>query len=271
MAIDEDMAWAALLAARDAWRPDGPRATVAHGGLALSPDLSWRAPGGDAPTQAARDLLDFLLPLLAPRIAFAQLGQSLDGRIATASGHSHYVTGPRSLVHLHRLRALADAVVVGAGTLLADDPRLTVRHCAGPNPLRVVLDTRGGLRADRHAFADGAAPTLVLGPAGAAAPGRAEAAALPRGGDGFDARGVLDLLAARGTRRVLVEGGGATVSRFLAAGALDALHVVVAPIVIGSGRHGLDLPPIATLDAALRPRARRLALGEDMLFELRLP
>ena len=259
MAIDEDMAWAALLAARDAWRDDRPGATVAHGGLELSPNLSWRATGPAAPTLAARDLLDFLLPLLAPRIAFAQLGQSLDGRIATASGHSHYVTGPRSLVHLHRLRALADAVVVGAGTVLADDPRLTVRHCTGPNPLRVVIDTRGGLRADRHVFADGAAPTLVLCPGGTAAPGRAEAATLPRGQDGFDARAVL------------VEGGGATVSRFLAAGALDALHVVVAPIVIGSGRQGLDLPPIATLDAALRPRARHLALGEDMLFELRLP
>jgi riboflavin-specific deaminase-like protein len=271
MAIDEDMAWAALLAARDAWRPDGPGAMVVHGGLELSPALSWRATGPAAPTRAARDLLDFLLPLLAPRIAFAQLGQSLDGRIATASGHSHYVTGPRSLLHLHRLRALADAVVVGAGTVLADDPRLTVRLCAGPNPLRVVIDTRGGLRADRHVFADGAAPTLVLRPGGAVAPGRAEVAALPRGQDGFDARAVLDLLAARGARRVLVEGGGATVSRFLAAGALDALHVVVAPMLIGSGRQGIDLPAISTLDAALRPRTRHLALGEDMLFELRLP
>ena len=96
-------------------------------------------------------------------------------------------------------------------------------------------------------------------------------AALPRGQDGFDARAVLDLLAARGARRVLVEGGGATVSRFLAAGALDALHVVVAPMLIGSGRQGIDLPAISTLDAALRPRTRHLALGEDMLFELRLP
>ena len=271
MAIDEDMAWAALLAARDAWRPGGPGGPVAQGGLELFPTLDWRATGAQEPTHGARDLLDFLLPLLRARIAFAQLGQSLDGRIATASGHSHYVTGPRSLVHLHRLRALADAVVVGAGTVLADDPRLTVRLCTGPNPLRVVIDTRGGLPADRHVFADGAAPTLLLAPGGTPVPGRAEAAALPRHAGGFDARAVLDLLAARGATRVLVEGGGATVSRFLAAGALDAMHVVVAPMVIGSGRQGIDLPAIATLDAALRPRARHLALGEDMLFELRLP
>ncbi len=270
MAIDEDMAWAALLAARDAWRPGGPGGTVALHGLELSPGPSWRATGPGAPSQAARDLLDILLPLLAPRVAFAQLGQSLDGRIATASGHSHYVTGPRSLVHLHRLRALADAVVVGAGTVLADDPRLTVRLCPGPSPLRVVIDTRGGLPAGRHVFADGAAPTLLLAPPGTRAPGRAEAAVLPRAADGFDPRGVLGLLAARGATRVLVEGGGATVSRFLAAGALDALHVVVAPMVIGSGRQGIDLPEIATLDGALRPRSRHLALGEDVLFALEL-
>ena len=63
-----------------------------------------------------------------------QIGQSLDGRVATATGHSHYINGPAGLAHLHRLRALVDAVVVGVGTALADDPQLTVRRVAGPQP-----------------------------------------------------------------------------------------------------------------------------------------
>src|SRR5215470_8789505 len=81
-----------------------------------------------------------------------QIGQSLDGRIATPSGHSCYINGPEGIAHLHRLRALVDAVVVGAGTVRADDPQLTVRCVTGPNPVRVVIDPRGTLPAQSRAF-----------------------------------------------------------------------------------------------------------------------
>src|SRR5262245_27675971 len=76
-----------------------------------------------------------------------QFGQSIDARIATASGHSHYINGAAGLAHLHRLRALVDAVVIGVGTAVADDPQLTVRHVAGPSPARVVIDPKGRLPA----------------------------------------------------------------------------------------------------------------------------
>jgi riboflavin biosynthesis pyrimidine reductase len=89
-------------------------------------------------------------------------------------------------------------------------------------------------------------------------------------GSGFAPAAVISLLAARGAQRILVEGGGITVSRFLAAGALDRLHVVVAPMLIGSGRPGLSLPAIDHLDQALRPAHRRESLGEDVLYELQL-
>jgi hypothetical protein len=74
-------------------------------------------------------------------MAVGQIGQSLDGRIATLSGHSRYINGSQGLCHLHRLRALVDAVVVGAGTVRADDPQLTVRHVAGPTPVRARAPT----------------------------------------------------------------------------------------------------------------------------------
>ena len=82
-----------------------------------------------------------------------QIGQSLDGRVATAGGHSHYINGPAGLAHLHRLRAIVDAVVVGVGTALADDPQLTVRHVAGRNPARVVIDPGARLPAAAKMFA----------------------------------------------------------------------------------------------------------------------
>jgi riboflavin-specific deaminase-like protein len=289
-AIDAETAWKALLIARDRWRIGSPAAPVRLSAneatlLELSPDRTWQSFGNAVHADAAL-LLNRYLPLLAPQLVIGQLGQSLDGRIATANGHSHYVTGPESLVHLHRLRALVDAVVVGAGTVLADDPQLTVRHCPGPNPLRVVLDPLRKLPLQRRLFCDGQAPTLVLASIPALAPdpeaapnpdpdpaaGRTETALLSVSddGSGFAPAAVLSLLAARGAQRILVEGGGITVSRFLAAGALDRLHVVVAPMLIGSGRPGLSLPAIDHLDQALRPAHRRESLGEDVLYELQL-
>lgn len=265
-----------MLLARDRWRVGSSAQLIRLSEneatlLELSPDRTWQSFGNTVQADAAL-LLNRYLPLLAPQLVIGQLGQSLDGRIATANGHSHYVTGPESLLHLHRLRALADAVVVGAGTVLADDPQLTVRHCPGPNPLRVVLDPLRKLPLQRRLFCDGLAPTLVLTAVPALAANRAETELLSVAddGSGFAPAAVLSLLAARGAHRILVEGGGITVSRFLAAGALDRLHVVVAPMLIGSGRPGLCLSAIDHLDQALRPAHRRESLGEDVLYELQL-
>jgi diaminohydroxyphosphoribosylaminopyrimidine deaminase/5-amino-6-(5-phosphoribosylamino)uracil reductase len=210
----------------------------------------------------------------APRWVVGQLGQSLDGQIATGSGHSHYVTGPLDLERLHHLRALADAVVVGAGTVAADNPRLTVRRGRwrerpGVHPLRVVLDPRGTLSPTHHLFQVGDAPTLWLQESGGAMGAVAEhveVVQLPPGG--LEPAAVVALLRRRGAARILVEGGGVTVSRFLAAGLLDRLHLVVAPLLVGPGRQGISLPPVERLDQALRPRCRTFALGADVLFDL---
>lgn len=192
-------------------------------------------------------------------VVIGQLGQTLDGRIATACGHSRYVNGAVALDHLHRLRAMVDAVIVGAGTLRDDDPALTVRRCTGANPVRVVLGGRRAIPRDRKLFTDGAAPTRIAG----------EDLASERCAEGLiDPRLVLDALAAEGFRVVLVEGGAATVSRFLAAGCLDRLHLLVAPTVLGSGRPGLVLQEVDTMDEVCRFDVARYALGEDLLFDL---
>lgn len=266
--LDGEAAWARLLRVRG-------EADAVAAGLVRRPGRGWRW-RGDASTEATR-LADLYLPLClaGPTCAFAQLGQSLDGGIATRTGDAVYVTGEEDRRHLHRLRALADAVVVGVDTVGADDPRLTVRACAGPSPVRVVLDHRGRAATRRRVFTDSAAPTLwALGCAGRTEAERAgdgvEVLRLPCGDHGFAPRDVLATLARRGLGRVLIEGGGVTVSRFLAAGALDRLYVTVAPLILGDGVPGLRFPGTARMRDALRAPARRFALGEDTLFELDL-
>jgi len=225
-------------------------------------------PAGDVPWDLYRDLAAACRE--RPTV-IAQIGQSLDGRIATESGHSHYVNGPESLRHLHRLRAIADAVVVGATTAVLDNPRLTTRRVPGPNPVRVVIDPRGRVPASHALLTDPDAETLLV--SGAARGGLpAHCSTLDSGGaDGhMDPHLLLKALRARGLRTILVEGGGQTISRFLSEKLIDRLQVSVAPMIIGSGRPGLALAEIETLDAALRFEARTYPLGKDTLFDCRL-
>lgn len=268
--LDEIEAWRLVLAARAG-------GAGRHGPLAVADDGGWQCAG--SPTPEAEAVFELYLPLLAARargtrpFVVALLGQSLDGRIATLSGHSHFVNCDAALVHLHRMRAICDAVLVGAGTVALDDPRLTVRRCEGNSPLRVVFDPDARAPTERAVFRDKAASTLALRGTGAdAAPsGRAEIAEIARDADGrVSIAGALDALASRGCRLVLVEGGGQTVSRFLEAKRVDRLQLAIAPIVIGSGRPSIALPPIETLADALRPPTRRVSLGADTLFECRL-
>ncbi|MCT8467628.1 RibD family protein [Chromohalobacter canadensis] len=233
---------------------------------------AWQAEGDV--TVEATALLDTLLPCCATPGGFVigQLGQSLDGRIATVSGASHYVTGEASRVHLHRLRALVDAVVIGAGTACADDPRLSVRHVPGHNPVRVILDPNGRVPATHGVFQNAEAPTLHITrhPLPRETLGAHVETCVVEDAAELTPAALRSTLAARGLRRVLVEGGGQTVSRFLADGELDRLHVVVAPLLIGSGRPAVSLAEIETLDTALRPPCRTFAMGDDTLFDLAL-
>jgi diaminohydroxyphosphoribosylaminopyrimidine deaminase / 5-amino-6-(5-phosphoribosylamino)uracil reductase len=202
-------------------------------------------------------------------MVIGQIGQSLDGRIATASGHSKYINGPAGIAHLHRLRSLVDAVVIGVGTALADDPRLTVRQVAGPHPARVVLDPGGRLAASAKVFtADGVRRLLVTAEGTRCdLPSDVEVVALAAAEGCIAPPTILAALAERGIRRILIEGGADTVSRFLTYGCLDRLHVTVAPIIFGSGRPGFILPPVERADQALRAPMRIYQLDDEVLFD----
>ena len=198
-----------------------------------------------------------------------QIGQSLDGCVATASGHSRYINGPAGLTHLHRLRSIVDAVVVGVGTALADDPRLTVRHVIGRDPARVVIDPGARLRASAKMFARDGVRRLVVTAQDVKPqlPAGIEIVALQAFQRRIAPEAILCALHERGLRRILIEGGAETVSRFLVANCLDRLHVVVSPIIIGNGRPSFNLPPIERVQEALRAPTEIHHLGGDVLFD----
>ncbi len=289
-----DSAWTILLAASamaDAVEQQGRRAgfgvdehaqlhqlPVDHSDavIAWHPESAWQSclPPDD-PRSA---MLDLYLPVCgttAHPITVGHLGQSLDGFIATHSGDSQFVTGHDNLVHLHRMRALCGAVVVGAGTVAADDPQLTTRFVAGPNPLRVVFDPARRLASTYRVFTDEAAPTLYVCGRSRIAPGEthvgsAAVVGVDDAGPERDMAQVLSLLRARGYPRVFVEGGGITVSAFLEANLLDRLQIAIAPLLIGDGRPAIRLAPHASLRDCRRPRYRVFLMGGDVLFDCEL-
>lgn len=202
-------------------------------------------------------------------VIVGQLGQSLDGRMATATGHSKYINCPAGIDHLHRLRSLVDIVVVGVGTAIADNPQLTVRQVPGPQPARAVIDPRGRLDANARLFAEDGVRRLLITAEGsdALAPPGVEIITLPAQDGNIAPSDIASALRREGMRRMLIEGGADTLSRFIAARCLDRLHVTVAPVMLGAGGPGIELPPLERADQAHRMPARVHKIEDDVLFD----
>ncbi|MDR3373427.1 MAG: RibD family protein [Ancalomicrobiaceae bacterium] len=212
--------------------------------------------------------LPFILADRSRSLVVGQLGQSLDGRIATPSGASRGISGDAALDHLHRIRALVDAVIVGAGTVVADNPRLTTRRIAGRSPARVLIDPNGRSSRQAHWLTSGDVARIVFSDCGDGWPTDVIRIPSPDGDGRFPPAMIIETLGLLGWKKLLVEGGARTVSQFLDAGALHRLHITVAPVILGSGPAGLDLHPIDLLNEARRPRVGLHILGDgNVLYD----
>jgi len=194
-----------------------------------------------------------------------KLAATLDGRVAAADGGSRWITGPEARADAHELRARCDTVLVGVGTVLADDPQLTVRSAdGGPvqrQPLRVVADTHGRTP-EQARVRDGQADTWV-----------ATGASVGTDPDGrLDLRCLLRDLYERDRRHVLLEGGPALAAAMVAAGLVDSVVAYVAPALLGDGPAALGSVGVTSLADVLRldlVDVRRL--GPDVRIEAHLP
>ena len=173
---------------------------------------------------------------------------SVDGKIALPSREQTRISGEEDIARVHRLRARVDAILVGVGTILTDDPKLTVKekYAKGRNPIRVVLDS--GLRVPESALVlGGAAPTLIFNSVKNGRMGSAELVRCPEKNGKLDLHCVIDELEKRGVRTLMVEGGGTVIWNFLKEGMADELNVFVGDMVIG----GRDSPTLADGEGAV--------------------
>ncbi|WP_394252386.1 GTP cyclohydrolase II [Arthrobacter pityocampae] len=202
-------------------------------------------------------------------LVVGQLRQSLDGFIASRSGDAGLHEDRGDHGHLQRLRALVDAVVVGASTVHAEDCSLAVRDVPGRGPVRVVLDRSATVAPGARVLADDGVPTLWLVGADAEVPDGLPSTVevLRLEAEDFAPQRILDVLQARGLGKVLVEGGGNTVSRFLEAGLLDRLYLTTAPVLVGDGVPGIRFTGSDALAEARAAPVRRFVFGQDICTE----
>jgi len=197
---------------------------------------------------------------------------TLDGRSAAADGTSRWITGEVARADVHRLRAECDAVVVGVGTVLADDPLLDVRPDEGRQPLRVIVDSTGRTPLTARALAGPAPAVVAIRAAAADDPGYPRTLELPTGKDGHvDLPALLQQLAVRhDVVSVLLEGGPTLAGAFVAAGLVDRVVGYVAPALLGEGPPALAAAGVGTISAAHRLRLDEVTrLGDDVRLTLR--
>jgi diaminohydroxyphosphoribosylaminopyrimidine deaminase / 5-amino-6-(5-phosphoribosylamino)uracil reductase len=206
-----------------------------------------------------------------------KFAQTLDGRIATASGHARWISSPASLRFAHRLRAIHDAILVGAGTILTDNPELTCRLVRGRDPLRIVLDSALRLSPDANIFSDGKR-TLVASTHRAPAEGRRllEKKGVEVLEIGEDPAGRIDLgelltvLGKRTISSLLVEGGASVATSFLKENLVDRLLVILAPKIVGEGINAIGELGIRKMDDALAFSFHRIIRrGADLILDAR--
>lgn len=257
-----------------------PNPHVAGGGVEALRAAGVAVDVGIAADECAEILRPFRKHVTTGRpLVTLKLAASLDGRIATARGDSRWITGEPARRLVHRWRDAADAVMVGAGTVIADDPRLTCRRRGGRDPLRVVIDGRLRVPPAAAVFNPplSSRTVLVTGEHGVRrlAPWRergVEVIRLPARAGRLDLGVVFDVLGRRGLLWVMIEGGGGLAAEALRQGVADEMKLFLAPRIVG----GDGVPVIGALGfermtEVLQPDLKKVSrVGEDLLVEIDL-
>ncbi len=223
----------------------------------------------------ARKLNEAFIKYITTDMPFviAKCGMSLDGKIATRTGDSRWVTGEESRKYVHQIRNQVDAILVGSRTVMLDDPSLTTRlpQANTQDPIRVILDSSEYLGADRKVFTvKSNAPTWIIVAEEREIEGVDEVITIPRGTGGLDMQALMRELARREVMSVLIEGGGTTHASAFEAGIVDKAMFFIAPKIIGGKEAVTAVDGVGSeymADAIALERMTATPVGNDILIE----
>ena len=212
-------------------------------------------------------ILKILIPILRnnKRLVIAQIGQSLDGRIALNNGNSHYINNPKSIIYLHCLRSISDAIIVGSNTIKKDNPLLTTRKIEGSNPKRIIIDGTLSLNNNYKIFNDGNENIIFTKSHKKVNLNNSTIIRLKE--KNFTKRLIIQLKKLK-YKYILVEGGSKTISELINNQYIDILQLMIAPILIGSGINSLNLKEISNLNKAIRPKYSFNQLENEIIVNL---
>ena len=214
-----------------------------------------------------QSILNILLPILRKnkKLVIAQIGQSIDGRIALNNGNSHYINNPKSIIYLHCLRSISDAIIVGSNTIKKDDPLLTTRKIKGTNPKRIIIDGSLSLNNKFKIFNDGN-ENIIFTKSNKNI--RLNNSTIIRLKEINFTKNLITQIKKLKYKNILVEGGSKTISELINNKYIDILQFMIAPILIGSGINSLNLKEISNLNKAIRPKNNFNELENEIIVNL---
>ena len=214
-----------------------------------------------------QSILNILLPILRKnkKLVIAQIGQSIDGRIALNNGNSHYINNPKSIIYLHCLRSISDAIIVGSNTIKKDDPLLTTRKIKGTNPKRIIIDGSLSLNNKYKIFNDGN-ENIIFTKSNKNI--RLNNSTIIRLKEKNFTKNFVTQIKKLKYKNILVEGGSKTISELINNKYIDILQFMIAPILIGSGINSLNLKEISNLNKAIRPKHNFNELENEIIVNL---
>ena len=214
-----------------------------------------------------QSILNILLPILRKnkKLVIAQIGQSIDGRIALNNGNSHYINNPKSIIYLHCLRSISDAIIVGSNTIKKDDPLLTTRKIKGTNPKRIIIDGSLSLNNKYKIFNDGN-ENIIFTKSNKNI--RLNNSTIIRLKEKNFTKNFITQIKKLKFKNILVEGGSKTISELINNKYIDILQFMIAPILIGSGINSLNLKEISNLNKAIRPKSNFNELENEIIVNL---
>ena len=214
-----------------------------------------------------QSILNILLPILRKnkKLVIAQIGQSIDGRIALNNGNSHYINNPKSIIYLHCLRSISDAIIVGSNTIKKDDPLLTTRKIKGTDPKRIIIDGSLSLNNKYKIFNDGN-ENIIFTKSNKNI--RLNNSTIIRLKEKNFTKNLITQIKKLKYKNILVEGGSKTISELINNKYIDILQFMIAPILIGSGINSLNLKEISNLNKAIRPKHNFNELENEIIVNL---